>query len=126
MATRPLMMLRALRSALTPARLAAPSAFRIAPPLARSATTTSRNYAALATSTSKADALLLKVSGRDSMGITAKFTEMLADAGCQFYDIDQPWCQPWCTNNLSLYFLCLLYTSPSPRDGLLSRMPSSA
>ena len=27
------------------------------------------------------------------------------------------------------YFLgkiCLLYTSPSPRDGLLSRMPSSA
>jgi phosphoserine phosphatase len=99
------MMLRALRSALTPARLAAPSAFRIAPPLARSATTTSRNYAALATSTSKADALLLKVSGRDSMGITAKFTEMLADAGCQFYDIDQPWCQPWCTNNLSLYFL---------------------
>ena len=25
-----------------------------------------------------------------------------------------------------LYFACLLYTSPSPRDGLLSRMPSSA
>ena len=24
------------------------------------------------------------------------------------------------------YTLCLLYTSPSPRDGLLSRMPSSA
>ena len=24
------------------------------------------------------------------------------------------------------YFGCLLYTSPSPRDGLLSRMPSSA
>ena len=24
------------------------------------------------------------------------------------------------------YFSCLLYTSPSPRDGLLSRMPSSA
>ena len=23
-------------------------------------------------------------------------------------------------------FTCLLYTSPSPRDGLLSRMPSSA
>ena len=23
-------------------------------------------------------------------------------------------------------WLCLLYTSPSPRDGLLSRMPSSA
>ena len=25
-----------------------------------------------------------------------------------------------------LYDVCLLYTSPSPRDGLLSRMPSSA
>ena len=25
-----------------------------------------------------------------------------------------------------LTLLCLLYTSPSPRDGLLSRMPSSA
>ena len=24
------------------------------------------------------------------------------------------------------YGICLLYTSPSPRDGLLSRMPSSA
>ena len=26
----------------------------------------------------------------------------------------------------SQYMSCLLYTSPSPRDGLLSRMPSSA
>ena len=25
-----------------------------------------------------------------------------------------------------VYWTCLLYTSPSPRDGLLSRMPSSA
>ena len=25
-----------------------------------------------------------------------------------------------------LFGICLLYTSPSPRDGLLSRMPSSA
>ena len=30
-------------------------------------------------------------------------------------------------NNLfTLRTVCLLYTSPSPRDGLLSRMPSSA
>ena len=28
--------------------------------------------------------------------------------------------------NLSPHNVCLLYTSPSPRDGLLSRMPSSA
>ena len=27
---------------------------------------------------------------------------------------------------LEMYPICLLYTSPSPRDGLLSRMPSSA
>ena len=27
---------------------------------------------------------------------------------------------------LDLLYVCLLYTSPSPRDGLLSRMPSSA
>ena len=27
---------------------------------------------------------------------------------------------------LNLFESCLLYTSPSPRDGLLSRMPSSA
>ena len=27
---------------------------------------------------------------------------------------------------LALQAICLLYTSPSPRDGLLSRMPSSA
>ena len=26
----------------------------------------------------------------------------------------------------NLHVICLLYTSPSPRDGLLSRMPSSA
>ena len=29
-------------------------------------------------------------------------------------------------NGLSPDMDCLLYTSPSPRDGLLSRMPSSA
>ena len=27
---------------------------------------------------------------------------------------------------LAYFWRCLLYTSPSPRDGLLSRMPSSA
>ena len=30
------------------------------------------------------------------------------------------------TRNVSINRACLLYTSPSPRDGLLSRMPSSA
>ena len=29
-------------------------------------------------------------------------------------------------NDANKVYVCLLYTSPSPRDGLLSRMPSSA
>ena len=36
---------------------------------------------------------------------------------------------PWDTNKLidwDQYDTCLLYTSPSPRDATLSRMPSSA
>ena len=32
----------------------------------------------------------------------------------------------WVGQHISLSRICLLYTSPSPRDGLLSRMPSSA
>ena len=37
----------------------------------------------------------------------------------------------WYETGLHIFFgaypnICLLYTSPSPRDGLLSRMPSSA
>ena len=31
-----------------------------------------------------------------------------------------------CDNYPVLLYFCLLYTSPSPRDGLLCRMPSSA
>ena len=33
---------------------------------------------------------------------------------------------PLLKNNLIDYMTCLLYTSPSPRDRVLSRMPSSA
>ena len=32
----------------------------------------------------------------------------------------------WSDSEWVKYVTCLLYTSPSPRDGLLSRMPSSA
>ena len=34
--------------------------------------------------------------------------------------------QNYFVKNVALANSCLLYTSPSPRDGLLSRMPSSA
>ena len=36
------------------------------------------------------------------------------------------WQQPPRGMSNHLFWSCLLYTSPSPRDGLLSRMPSSA
>ena len=32
----------------------------------------------------------------------------------------------WAPTLTTTWWSCLLYTSPSPRDGLLSRMPSSA
>ena len=38
---------------------------------------------------------------------------------------DLPWVPPFLLI-ITLIHPCLLYTSPSPRDGLLSRMPSSA
>ena len=35
-------------------------------------------------------------------------------------------CSKWKKRSVGNPRVCLLYTSPSPRDGLLSRMPSSA
>ena len=43
-----------------------------------------------------------------------------------FLKIDLSKKQNWSNENLLKILNCLLYTSPSPRDGLLSRMPSSA
>ena len=40
-------------------------------------------------------------------------------------DIDRPLAAILTLNTIA-HTVCLLYTSPSPRDGLLSRMPSSA
>ena len=34
--------------------------------------------------------------------------------------------EPLDQDEWGMHYVCLLYTSPSPRDGLLSRMPSSA
>ena len=47
---------------------------------------------------------------RGLMGYQTPNIDRLAKEGMMFTD----------------YYACLLYTSPSPRDGLLSRMPSSA
>ena len=49
--------------------------------------------------------------------------------GCEMYGTSRacPMCEAgayWA--RVAKMYYCLLYTSPSPRDGLLSRMPSSA
>ena len=44
--------------------------------------------------------------------------DLAVNAGCKYVNIT--------TRHHDSFCLCLLYTSPSPRDGLLSRMPSSA
>ena len=54
-------------------------------------------------------------------GMTARdLTEHL-----RFWKIVDKW-HPEPSTNKDFLIACLLYTSPSPRDGLLSRMPSSA
>ena len=42
------------------------------------------------------------------------------------WDIRNPWDQGVLLHEMVHYYHCLLYTSPSPRDALTSRMPSSA
>ena len=61
------------------------------------------------------DAVYRDVTGSATMteAETAQVTEILSKAGKIF-------------SGLHRATICLLYTSPSPRDGLLSRMPSSA
>ena len=53
------------------------------------------------------DALLMKITGEDSVGITARMTELLADADAKFYDVDQLNVH----NQLSLYLLTGMPTS---------------
>ena len=42
------------------------------------------------------------------------------------HEVRHPECLLVLKTKVILGYPCLLYTSPSPRDGLLSRMPSSA
>ena len=54
---------------------------------------------------------------------------LLLEAGPEYPDFKQlpdSLKYGWGMLNLEARKACLLYTSPSPRDGLLSRMPSSA
>ena len=64
--------------------------------------------------------LLLQLAGLGS-GRKAKLSRALGASG-----IAMVWLFAMPVTSRQLIWVCLLYTSPSPRDGLLSRMPSSA
>ena len=54
------------------------------------------------------------------------FVERLGPHWFKYHDEFRDFLLSKLRENETLYRDCLLYTSPSPRDGLLSRMPSSA
>ena len=57
------------------------------------------------------------------IGLLILFTDQSSNLSKHFFEILRP-CNDESVSGLIR--VCLLYTSPSPRDGLLSRMPSSA
>ena len=63
-------------------------------------------------------ALLSKPLAQSKVALITTAAPFKSDAGDQ--GPDAPY------NGAAKFYACLLYTSPSPRDGLLSRMPSSA
>ena len=56
---------------------------------------------------------------------TGNLTYRMFDVGGQRSE-RKKWIHVFDNVQVVLFLVCLLYTSPSPRDGLLSRMPSSA
>ena len=70
----------------------------------------------------------IKKTKKGSLATSANILEDLALAGHKFPNLVLEWRQISKLKNTYSDALqdCLLYTSPSPRDGLLSRMPSSA
>ena len=65
---------------------------------------------------------VLKIRKRLKSLETNQIVKVIADDPAAIVDVPH-FCRE---QGLALYKNCLLYTSPSPRDGLLSRMPSSA
>ena len=64
------------------------------------------------------------LEGRLSEDQLRRFREEVGGGGLSSYP--HPWLMPEFWQFPTVSMGCLLYTSPSPRDGLLSRMPSSA
>ena len=65
------------------------------------------------------------LGGESSLSLFGEVGGNLYLGNSGFYSTSQGYLKPN-FSNLSSKRGCLLYTSPSPRDGLLSRMPSSA
>ena len=62
----------------------------------------------------------LEIDGlADDAAVALSNTLLIFDAFNEILELSK-------TNKYAKIVVCLLYTSPSPRDGLLSRMPSSA
>ena len=58
-----------------------------------------------------------------NLEITKKVLQLMKEHGSQW---TKPWANKLFTSVDGYKYTCLLYTSPSPRDATLSRMPSSA
>src|SRR5665647_2021670 len=111
----------------------------------KAAQTVWHRFAALPKKMTPADVLRLKVDDMRACGLSARKVEYLVDLSIHFdagtvhvmdwqaMDDDAIIAElvairgigRWTAEMFLIFYLCLLYTSPSPRDGLLSRMPSS-
>ena len=67
----------------------------------------------------------LGVAGND-LGILTSASKLKSSISEEDIDADIKFIRPNFDHEFDEAKSCLLYTSPSPRDGLLSRMPSSA
>ena len=65
---------------------------------------------------------------RESRGVLAYAGVDVSELGWNVYECTSISTLEWAWNNMAWGYInnCLLYTSPSPRDATLSRMPSSA
>ena len=109
------------------------------PLLRRLATHVIVSWAILLASASAATAAVVERLGNASVAIDdASRTVTLSAGGARLVlsadrggdyrvmRLESPTGRNWLTTQATDTWVCLLYTSPSPRDGLLSRMPSSA
>ena len=69
------------------------------------------------------------MKNEDKLIMSRKVNLASPKAGAKIIDVSDDFfakCDRMLNDTDPLFIDCLLYTSPSPRDGLLSRMPSSA